>query len=197
LYSLLFIGDSNTVFKATYFINYWTWILFPTILSRSSVESWESNVNSRLVYFTKLVIRHMAWNKQCPYNLKILNKTIIMFKYLPLHKVFFFRPECSQHKILTDRIWMDAECMHAISIIRISASGRCCLGIRTGASCLPTPCLRSKAESSRTLKSVWTCCHDVWTDVTLNCSKLLNTNGCPDTWQRIQLFWVGVYTEFS
>jgi hypothetical protein len=26
------------------------------------------------------------------------------------------------------------------------------------------------------------CCHDVQTDATLNCSKLLDTNGHPDAW---------------
>jgi hypothetical protein len=35
-------------------------------------------------------------------------------------------------------------------------------------------------DSSRTLKSVRTCCHDVHMDATLNCSKLLDTDGRPD-----------------
>jgi hypothetical protein len=39
-----------------------------------------------------------------------------------------------------------------------------------------------KPNSSRTLKSVWTCCHDVRTNATLNYSKLFDTDGCPDTW---------------
>jgi hypothetical protein len=34
--------------------------------------------------------------------------------------------------------------------------------------------------SSRTLKNVWTICHYVRTDATLNCSKLPNTDGRPD-----------------
>jgi hypothetical protein len=34
-----------------------------------------------------------------------------------------------------------------------------------------------KLESSRTLKCVRMCCHDVRTDATLNCSKLLDTVG--------------------
>jgi hypothetical protein len=35
-------------------------------------------------------------------------------------------------------------------------------------------------KSPQTLNSVRTCCHDVRTDGTLNCSKLLDTNGRPD-----------------
>jgi hypothetical protein len=35
-------------------------------------------------------------------------------------------------------------------------------------------------ECTGTLKSVRTCCHDVWTYANLNCSKLLNTDGRPD-----------------
>jgi hypothetical protein len=38
-----------------------------------------------------------------------------------------------------------------------------------------------KLQSSQTLKSDQTCCRDVRTDATLNCSKLLNTDGRPDT----------------
>jgi hypothetical protein len=33
----------------------------------------------------------------------------------------------------------------------------------------PLRVCEGKLESSRTLKSVWTCYHDVWTDATLNC----------------------------
>jgi hypothetical protein len=35
-------------------------------------------------------------------------------------------------------------------------------------------------DSSRTLNSGWTICHNVWTNATLSSSKLLDTNGCPD-----------------
>jgi len=35
-------------------------------------------------------------------------------------------------------------------------------------------------ETSRTLKSVRTCCHDVRTNETLNYSKLLDIDGSPD-----------------
>jgi hypothetical protein len=45
--------------------------------------------------------------------------------------------------------------------------------------CRPEGCTRT-LESSRTLNSVRTCCHDVWTDATLNWSKLLDTDGSPD-----------------
>jgi len=31
--------------------------------------------------------------------------------------------------------------------------------------------------SCRTLMSIWTCCHDVQTDATLNCLNLLDTDG--------------------
>jgi hypothetical protein len=43
------------------------------------------------------------------------------------------------------RVWMDADCMHAISLLRISASGRYCPVVWTGVSSLPTPCLQRKA----------------------------------------------------
>lgn len=39
-------------------------------------------------------------------------------------------------------------------------------------------------ESSRTLKSIRTCCHDVRTDATFNCSKLLDTDGVWTVLQR-------------
>jgi hypothetical protein len=42
-------------------------------------------------------------------------------------------------------IRMDAECMHTISLSRISEFKRCCPDVRMGASCLPTQCLRRKA----------------------------------------------------
>jgi hypothetical protein len=45
--------------------------------------------------------------------------------------------------------------------------------------CCPDGCTKT-LESSRTLKSVWMCCHDVRTDVTLNCSKLLDIDGSLD-----------------
>jgi hypothetical protein len=35
-------------------------------------------------------------------------------------------------------------------------------------------------DSSRTLKSIRMCCHNVLTDATLNCSKLLDVDGSPD-----------------
>jgi hypothetical protein len=35
-------------------------------------------------------------------------------------------------------------------------------------------------DSSGTLKSVRTCCHDIWTYGNLNCLKLLDTDGRPD-----------------
>jgi hypothetical protein len=41
---------------------------------------------------------------------------------------------------------------------------------------------KGKLETSQTLKNVRTCCHDVQTDATFNCSKLLDTNERPDTW---------------
>jgi hypothetical protein len=41
-------------------------------------------------------------------------------------------------------VWTDAECIHAISLSRISVSRWCCPSIQTGASCLPTPCLQRK-----------------------------------------------------
>jgi hypothetical protein len=40
---------------------------------------------------------------------------------------------------------IDVECMHTISLSRISASGRYCTDVRTGASCLPNPCLQRRA----------------------------------------------------
>jgi hypothetical protein len=43
----------------------------------------------------------------------------------------------------------------------------------------PEGCTRT-LESSRTLKIVGTCFHDVQTDATLHCLKLLDTNGSPD-----------------
>jgi hypothetical protein len=44
----------------------------------------------------------------------------------------------------------------------------------------PLCACEGKLESSQTLKSVRMCCHDVRTDVTLNCLKLLNKDGRPD-----------------
>jgi hypothetical protein len=93
--------------------------------------------------------------------------------------------------------------LHIITIITI-ASGQCFLVVQTVAILhhdLPYQELRSdgvalssrqlqlsshicvceeNSISCRTLMSVWTSCHDVRTDATLNCLNLLDTNGGPD-----------------
>jgi hypothetical protein len=53
-------------------------------------------------------------------------------------------------------------------------------GVQTVLPHHPDRCIRT-LESSWTLKSVWTCCDDVWTDATLNYSKLLDTEKSPDS----------------
>jgi len=58
-------------------------------------------------------------------------------------------------------------------------SPRTLVGVRTVLPRLSDGCTDT-LESSRTHKSVQTCCHDVRTDATLDCSKLLDTKGSLD-----------------
>jgi hypothetical protein len=59
-------------------------------------------------------------------------------------------------------------------------SPRTLTGVRTVLSRRPNGCT-GMLESSRTLKSIRTCCHDVRTDATLNYSKLLDIDESPDS----------------
>jgi hypothetical protein len=60
-----------------------------------------------------------------------------------------------------------------------------------------------KPNSSRTLKSARMCCHDVWTDATLNCSASWHwwaSERMTRPSERnlgIRLFWVGICIESS
>jgi hypothetical protein len=61
-----------------------------------------------------------------------------------------------------------------------SNSPRTLTGVRTVLSRRPNGCIGT-LESSRTMNSIRTCFHNIRTDVTLNYSKLLDTNGSSDS----------------
>jgi len=97
--------------------------------------------------------------------------------------------------------------MHLSSHIRvwewIPNSPRILTGVRTILPRHPDGCTWT-VDSSRTLKSVQTCCHDVRTDGSLNNLNLLNIDGCPGRMYGpfgqnlgIRILWLEICTESS
>jgi hypothetical protein len=115
---------------------------------------------------------------------------------LQLYAIFILRPECPDHEVWSPDGWTYSA---RLAFSRI-ASGRKSHVVRTVTTVFSYLCLEINLLTCRTLKGVWTCCWDVWTDATKRSSKLLDTegrsNGKISSSGRMMLWEITVQTEF-